>query len=138
MNLNSFFASILGLCIAIGATIGLLIVVEMYSAVVHPFPEGGDESVESICKHVEQYPGWVLATVIPMWGAIAYLGTWISIKLGNWVSGYAMGALLIGALMLNMVMLPYPVWFKILQPITVLIAIFIAVGTPKRSVRTLE
>ena len=133
MTFSSLVTSLLGLCIALTITFVLLIGVEMYSAVVHPFPEDFSGTTEAICQHVEKYPGWVLLTVLPMWGLIAFVGTWISIKLGTWASGYAMGALLVLALLANIWMLPYPLWFKAAQPAIVMGAIFVALGTPRRS-----
>ncbi len=47
----------------------LIMAVEIFSNVVHPLPEGTNITHEEICLHVAKYPAWVLAVVIPMWGA---------------------------------------------------------------------
>lgn len=109
----------------------LLIGVEMYSAVVHPFPPGFESNSQAIEHHIQNYPVWVLATIIPLWGLIAYTGTWVAIKLGTWGSGYAIAVLMVIALLCCLTMFPYPWWFRLLQPLAVMVAIFIAIGTPR-------
>ena len=43
----------------------LVVAVEMFSAVVHPFPPDLDpNSPGSIAEHVRRYPGWVLAAAL--------------------------------------------------------------------------
>jgi len=101
----------------------LLIGVELFSSVVHPFPPGFEGTQEEVCDHVSRYPNWVLAAVVPMWGGIAFLGTWLSGKLGNRTCAAIVGSLIASALICNITMLPYPLWFKIVQPAVLLMAI---------------
>ncbi|MEX2317461.1 MAG: hypothetical protein WD669_09940 [Pirellulales bacterium] len=91
----------------------LVIAVELFSAVVHPFPPEFGETMEEICKHVERYPHWVLAVAVPAWAGTALAGTWIAGRLGNRVSAVFVGLLLVAAVICNTTMLPYPIWFKI-------------------------
>lgn len=44
----------------------LVIAVEAFSAVVHPFPDDFGGTHEEVCRHVERYPAGVLAAVVPM------------------------------------------------------------------------
>ena len=69
--LRTFAAVVTGLLVLFV----LLIAVEFFSAVVHPFPEGFKETTEEICRHVERYPQWVLAVVVPAWAAAAFAST---------------------------------------------------------------
>lgn len=91
----------------------LVIAVELLSAVVHPFPEGLEPTMEEMCRHVERYPQWVLATVVPMWAFAAFAGTWTARRIGNLASSAIVGLLVVAALACNVSMLPYPLWFKI-------------------------
>ncbi len=91
----------------------LIMAVEIFSNVVHPLPEGTNITHEEICLHVAKYPAWVLAVVIPMWGATATVGTWIAQRLGNLYTAMILGVLLIAGVSLNVSMLPYPIWFKV-------------------------
>ncbi|RCS54181.1 hypothetical protein DTL42_03255 [Bremerella cremea] len=92
----------------------LVIAVEGFSAVVHPFPEGMDmHNQEEMCEHVASYPAWVLAAVVPMWGAIALVGTGLAQWIGNWIASSIIGTLLLIAVAFNVSMLPYPFWFKV-------------------------
>lgn len=90
----------------------LVVAVELFSAVVHPLPENFGGTKEEICQHVERYPNWVLAVVVAAWGGTALTGTWIAGRLGNRGCALFMGVLLFTALVFNISMLPYPIWFK--------------------------
>jgi hypothetical protein len=113
-----------GACIAaIAASAVLFVLVELFSAVVHPTPAGFAGTMEEMCVHVANYPNWVLAVVLPMWAFIAFAGTWIAGRVGGIVSAIAISLLLITAMVWNIAMLPYPSWFKIVQPIAILVAV---------------
>jgi hypothetical protein len=105
--------SIFAIAVAITVTVILLIAVELFSAVVHPFPEGFQETFEEICRHVERYPAWVLAVAVPMWAATAFAGTWVAGRLGNRICAAIIGVLIVSALAWNLALLPYPIWFKL-------------------------
>jgi hypothetical protein len=105
--------SIGGLFAAMAVALFLLVGVELVSAIVHPVPEGFDGSQEQLCAHVANYPAWVLAVVVPLWGATALVSTWIAGRLGNLASALVVGVLLVAAVGFNVSMLPYPLWFKV-------------------------
>lgn len=90
----------------------LVVAVELFGAVVHPLPPDFGETMEEMCLHVERYPGWVLAVVVPAWAGAAFAGTWIAGRLGNRGGALVVGLLVLAALVLNISMLPYPLWFK--------------------------
>ena len=90
----------------------LIFGVEVFSNVVHPLPVGTDLTHDTICLHVANYPAWILAVVVPMWGGTATIGTWIAQRIGNVYSAAALGVLLVSGVALNLSMLPYPIWFK--------------------------
>ncbi len=102
----------------------LVMAVELFSAVVHPFPEGFLGTTDEICRHVERYPQWVLAVVVAAWAATALAGTWTARRIGNLGSFAVVSLLLLAALVLNLSMLPYPLWFKIASLLMVPAAIF--------------
>jgi hypothetical protein len=104
---------------AIVLTLGLLVVVELYSSVVHPVPPGFQGTHEELCLHVERYPNWVLATTLPMWGFIALAGTWVAGRFGNRGAALGVALLVTGALLANIALLPYPAWFKVVMPIMI-------------------
>jgi hypothetical protein len=91
----------------------LIIAVEYFSNAVYPLPADFGGTMEEMCRHVEHYPAWVLAIVVPVWGATALVGTWIAQRIGNVYSAVIVGLILLAALVLNISMLPYPIWFKI-------------------------
>jgi hypothetical protein len=96
----------------LAVTVALAVAVEALSAVVHPFPEDFTGTPEEVARHVEHYPAWVLALVVPVWGLAAFAGAWTAGRLGNRRSALIVGVVIVAALVLNISMLPYPLWFK--------------------------
>ena len=91
----------------------LIVAVEMFSNVVHPFPADFRGTQEEMCAHVERYPAWVLAVAAVAWAATALASTWVAGRLGNRLCALVVGLLLVAALVTNLSMLPYPIWFKV-------------------------
>lgn len=113
---------VLGLLAGMAIAFVLVIAVELFSAVVHPFPEGFSGSHEETCAHVARYPHWVLAVVVPLWSATIYLSTWIARKIGFVAAAANVATLLVVGILFNVAMLPYPVWFKVAAPLSAAIA----------------
>jgi hypothetical protein len=111
-----------GVVIGIVVALALVVAVELFSDMVYPLPEGFGNTKEEMCQHVERYPAWVLAAVVPFWGITALAGTWTAQKIGNFYSAVIVGLLLLAALILNISMLPYPSWFKIANLLVIPVA----------------
>jgi hypothetical protein len=109
----SVFRVVGALVAAMVAAFVPVVAVEAFSAVVHPLPPDFGDTMEEMCAHVERYPAWVLAVVVPLWAGTAFVSTWIAGRLGNIFCAIIIGLLLLSMLVLNISMLPYPVWFKI-------------------------
>ncbi len=92
---------------------------ELFSAVVHPLPSDFGGTTEELCAHVERYPSWVLAVVVPLWAGTALASTWIAGRLGNRGSAVFVALLILAALVCNLAMLPYSIGFKIASLIAV-------------------
>jgi hypothetical protein len=99
--------------------------VEYVSAVVHPVPPDFRGTMEEMCLHVARYPHWVLALVVPAWAGTAFASTWITGRLGNRICALLIGLLLLAAVIFNVSMLPYPIWFKILNLLAIPAAILL-------------
>src|SRR5262245_3838646 len=91
----------------------LVVATELFSAVVHPLPEDFGGTTEEMCRHVEQYPHWVLALDAAAWAVTALAGTWTAKRMGNLCSFTIVSLLLLAALVFNLSKLPYPMWFKL-------------------------
>ncbi|MCA8990405.1 MAG: hypothetical protein KDA88_00410 [Planctomycetaceae bacterium] len=126
-TIRSIGAIVLSLIVAMV----LIIAVEGFSAVVHPFPPGVDPTDMEACKaHVANYPGWVLAVIVPMWAATVFLSCWIATRLGasrHSAHGIGLGVLLYAAVTFNMIMLPYPFWFEAANYVLFPLSIFVGV-----------
>ena len=87
---------IAGTIAGLAVVFGLVIVVEIFSNWVHPLPPESEHSMEIMCAHVAAYPHWVLAAVVPMWGATAFAGAWVAGSIGRalgaWVACKGQGA----------------------------------------------
>jgi len=105
----------LGVVAGIGLAFILVIAVEAFSAVVHPIPADFRGTMDEMCQHVARYPNWVLGVVVILWSATALCGVWIAIRVGNLIAGITVTALLGIAIVFNVTLLPYPLWFKIVM-----------------------
>ena len=124
--MTNIFRMLAALIASMVAVIVLLSAVEGFSAVVHPFPEGMDmHSQAEMCDHVANYPHWVLALIVPMWGAIALVGTGLAGWIGNWIASAIIGVLLVVGAAFNISMLPYSLWFKVVVLLVVPAACFV-------------
>ena len=111
----------------------LVVAVELFSAVVHPFPPGLDPNAPgSIPEHVRRYPGWILAVCGLMWGATAAAATWVASRIGGRLAGAVVTLLLAAALAFNLSMLPYVMWFKIAMPAAFFVACLIGIRSGAR------
>ncbi len=91
----------------------LLVAIELFSAVVHPFPPDFSGTEDEMCQHVARYPAWVLALVVPAWGLTAFASTWTAKQIGGRASLLLTGLMLLAGFVFNVSMLPYPMWFRI-------------------------
>ena len=124
-NVGAVVAGLLVLFVLVAA-------VEVFSNAVHPFPDGfNTESHEEMCRFIETYPAWVLGAAVAMWAVAAFAGTWTAAKIGNLYAAATVGLLTLAALIFNLAMLPYPVWFKV----ACLVAIPIALNAGSRCCR---
>ena len=95
--------------------LALLVAVELFSSVVHPLPPGFSETMEEMCRHVARYPDWVLGVVVIFWSAIAFVSTWVATRVGNRLAGLIVILILTLAIVFNVTMLPYAIWFKVVM-----------------------
>lgn len=108
-TLRAFAAVLAGLLVAFI----LVFAMELFSAVVHPVPEDFGGTSEEMCEHVARYPHWVLAVAVLAWAAAAFAGSWTARRIGDLYTCAIVGLLLLVAVVFNISMLPYPIWFKV-------------------------
>jgi hypothetical protein len=89
-----------------------------------------------MCQHVERYPNWVLAIVVPAWAGTALASAWLAGRIGNRECALVVGVLLLAALLFNLSMLPYPIWFKAANLIAIPCAVVFAAYLSSRAVAT--
>ena len=112
----------------------LVIAVEFFSAVVHPFPPDFKGTSEEVCRHVERCPAWVLAVAVAAWGGTVLASTWTTGRLGNRGCAVFVGLLLLAGAVFNLSMLPYPTWFEVAVVIIIPLAIVAGVWWSRRRV----
>ena len=122
---RSIGSVLLGLIVALA----LVIAVEGISAVLHPFPPDFSNTREEVIAHVANCPVWILVLLGGVgWAVTAFAATWLSTRLGtarHAGHGYTVGLILLAAAVFNMSMLPYPIWFWVLDLIALPLAICI-------------
>ena len=107
--------AILALVAGMALALVLVIAVEFFSAVVHPLPPGFTGTMDEMCQHVARYPHWVLGVVVLAWSATAFVSTWVATRIGNRLAGIAVILILTLAIVSNVSMLPYAMWFKVVM-----------------------
>lgn len=129
--LRAFLAVVAGMTLAFV----LVVVVEILSAVVHPLPPGSTGTMEEMCAHIIRYPDWVLAVAVLAWSAIAFVSVWVATRIGGHWAGGTVILLLTLAIVSNVTMLPYTLWFKIVMLSCFPVACYLGAkrGTPRSS-----
>jgi len=111
--LRSIGALVLSLVLAFALVVG----VEIFGAIFHPFPPDVDPSDMEVCRRqVATCPQWILAVSAVAWGAIVFIAAWVATRLGahrHIAHGIVIGGFLCLAAGFNISMLPYPIWFNI-------------------------
>ena len=107
--------TLLGVVAGMALAFALLIATESFSAVVHPFPKEFTGTMDEMCQHVARYPHWFLGVAVVAWSATAFASTWVAARIGNRWAGIALILLLTFAIVFNLSMLPYAIWFKVVM-----------------------
>ena len=128
--MKSAVRTLLAVVAGMALAFALVVAVEFFSAVVHPFPAGFDGNIP---EHVRRYPHWILGVVVLMWGATAVAATWAASKIGGRLAGALVTLLLASALAFNLSMLPYVMWFKIAMPATFFVACLLGIRYGRRA-----
>jgi hypothetical protein len=88
----------------------LVVLVELFSSVVHPFPADFNGNIP---EHGKRYPHWVLAAAALFWGVASAAATWVASRIGGLPAAIVVTLLLGWALTFNLTALPYTLRFKI-------------------------
>jgi hypothetical protein len=107
--------TLLGCVAGLALAFALVVAVEHFSAVVHPVPEGFTGTMDEMCQHVARYPDWVLGVAVLAWSATTFVSTWVAARIGNRLAGIAVTVILTIAIVFNVSMLPYAMWFKVVM-----------------------
>ncbi len=118
-SMKSALRTVLAVVAGMALAYAMVVAVELFSTIVHPFPADFDGN---IAEHVKRYPNWVLAVVVVAYGATAAAATWVASRIGNRLAGTVVALLLACALIFNLAMLPYTMWFKVVMLAVFLIA----------------
>ena len=113
-----------------------IIAAENFSSIYHPFPPGVDPSDLEVCRaHVARYPTWILAVGATFWATAPLAGAWLATRLGTArhpAHGIVVGAILLALAAFNMALLPYPVWFPIVNVVTFPLGTMLGVRLARR------
>ncbi len=134
--MKAILRSILAILAGLAVMLLLIIAVEAFSAVVYPLPADFKGTTEEMCAHVEHYPPWILAVVVPAWGFAGLASAWTARRIGNTYSAAIVGLLMLLALVSNLAMLPYPTWFKAANLLVIPLALIAGTRLASRSKST--
>jgi hypothetical protein len=108
--MTSALRTVLAVVAGMTLAVALVVAVEAFSALVHPLPA---ELADDIPEHVRRYPPWVLAVVVLLWGGTGAAATWLAARIGHRAAGIIAALVLVSALLFNISLLPYPIWFEV-------------------------
>jgi hypothetical protein len=126
------FRAVCSILAGVALALVLVIAVELVSAVIHPVPPDFTGTMDEMCKHVERYPHWVLALVVVAWGGTTFASTWVTSRIGGRGCGAFVGLILLAAVVSNVAMLPYTMWFKVVILIAIPAAIYLGLRSSVR------
>ena len=116
MRFSSIIRSTVFVVLGLILALALAAAVELFGAVVYPFPADFDGSSEAMLDYLASYPGWLFAAGALMWGASVLASTWLATRFGtarHAAHGIVVGLVLLVAVIFNMFFLPYPWWFEV-------------------------
>ena len=126
--IGSVVRSVAAVFVGLAVATFLVVLVELGSSIVHPFPPGVDPTDIEACKaHVARYPAGVLLAAGVAWVGTAFVSAWLATRLGmgrHRAHGLVVGVILLALAVMNMSMLPYPIWFWALNLIGFPLAFF--------------
>ena len=117
--------TIAGVLVGLLVAFILVIAVEAFGSVAHPFPEDFGGTPEELNRHVERFPAWVLAVAAIAWAVAAFASAWTANRIGGIYSVAIVGLVLLVMLVFNISILPYPLWFKIATLLLIPMAIVV-------------
>ncbi len=111
--------------------VALIVVIEIVSIYFYPFPVGADTTDSAVVEaQVATSPHWVLAIGAVGWSVTTFLSAWVATRLGTArhpAHGILIGAILLLAALFNMYLLPYPVWFVVVNVLGIPLSIYLGV-----------
>lgn len=121
--------TVLAVAAGMAVAVALIVAVEWLSSVVHPFPPNFDGNIPA---HVKRYPQWALALVVVLWGATGAAAAWVASRIGSRLAGGIIAVVLLAALLFNLSMLPYALWFKVVMPVALALGCFVGMRQATR------
>jgi hypothetical protein len=113
--IGSLLRSVGAVVVGLVAALVLIVGVEWFSLIVHPFPPDVDPTDFEVSKaYIARCPAWVLLIAVLAWGLTTFLSAWLATRLGSGrhrAHGIVVGGILLALAVMNMSMLPYPIWF---------------------------
>ena len=112
-GMRGFVGVLLGVALAFAITFA----VELVNGMIYPPPPGTDfANPESVKAAMAVMPKAALGVVLFGWAVAALAGSWLAAKFAR-PAGWpplTVGILLLAAAVMNMYMIPHPVWFWVI------------------------
>ncbi len=116
---GSIVRSVLAVIAGLAAAMIFIVGTEVVGAVVYPPAPGVDlHDIEDCKAHVAQLPADAFVIGAAGWGLAVLAGSWVATRLGagrHPAHGIVVGSILLAAALMNMLMLPYPILFWVLN-----------------------
>ncbi len=109
----------------------LLAGIEWIGIILHPFPSDFAGTREEVAQHVANSPAWILALLGGAgWAITMLVAVWLATRLSSSrhpAYGAGVGLLLLSSAIFNMLMLPYPIWYWVLNLVSLPLGIYFGI-----------
>ncbi len=129
--MKSILLNIAAVITSVFVGILLLAAIEFLGTILYPFPSDFAGTREEVVQHVASYPVWILALLGGVgWGFTMFIATWLATRVSinrQPRYGIGVGILLLAGAVFNMAMLPYPIWYWVLEFIVLPLGLYAGV-----------
>ena len=125
--MGAFLRSVLGIVVGVVVALAIITGFDFLSSSLFPLPPGVDPFDPAQLQAVmDQIPAAAFGIILLGWAAASFFGAWLAARIAGrapFVHGMTVAVLLLVAGVLNMMLVPHPIWVWVLG-----VAAFIGFG----------
>lgn len=116
--MGEFLRSVLGVVVGVVVALAIIVGFDFLSSSLFPLPPGVDPMDPAALQAiVDQIPAAAFLIILMGWAAASFFGAWLAARIAGrapFVHGMIVAVLLLIAGVMNMMLVPHPIWVWIL------------------------